>query len=85
VYNYILNGRLTMGSAISHVSSPFYLIAAYGRRYPTAEAAICAWKEGKDFQIIGGPYCSIRDLEKMKDENPSGIYLVCSENVIRIY
>ena len=25
-----------------------------------------AWLAGRDFQIVGGPYCSIRDLDKLE-------------------
>lgn len=75
-----------MRNALYQVSSPFYLTAAYGRSYATAEAAICAWKDGQDFLIMGGPYCSIRDFEAMKDENPSGIYIIYGNNkVVKLY
>lgn len=42
------------------------LISAYGRTYHTREQALQAWEDGKDFQIVNGPYCSIRDFEAMK-------------------
>lgn len=42
------------------------LIGAYGMNYQTPEQVLAAWEEGKDFKIIGGPYCSIRDIEEMK-------------------
>lgn len=44
------------------------LKASYGRKYPDANAALIAWAKGKDFQIINGPYCSIRDLDLMKGQ-----------------
>ena len=43
------------------------LIGAYGRNYGTRTEAGRDWVQGKDFQILNGPYCSIRDLEVMKD------------------
>jgi len=39
---------------------------AYGRNYPTKEACLLDWNAGKDFKILNGPYCSIRDIEYMK-------------------
>ena len=42
------------------------LAAAYGRKYSTEKEALLAWIGGKDFKIVNGPYCSIRDIEHMK-------------------
>jgi hypothetical protein len=45
------------------VNSPvntLHIVGAYGR-----EATVKDWSEGKDFKIVGGPYCSIRDLNRM--------------------
>lgn len=39
------------------------LLPAYGRTYETVEAMEVDWKAGKDFRILNGPYCSIRDVE----------------------
>lgn len=39
------------------------LIGAYGR-----ETSMQDWQDGKDFKIIGGPYCSIRDVPGMIEE-----------------
>lgn len=39
------------------------LRGAYGR--PTSMED---WRSGKDFKIIGGPYCSNRDIEAMRKE-----------------
>jgi hypothetical protein len=49
------------------------LLAAYGARYNSQAELLKAWKDGKDFQIILepgilGPYCSIRDVDNMRDE-----------------
>ena len=74
-----------MDNAIKQVSSPLFLTAAYGRSYATAEAAISAWKNGKDFWIHGtGPYCSIRDLKAMQEDFPSGIYILYTNGSVKI-
>ena len=73
-----------MNNAIKQVSSPLFLTAAYGRSYATAEAAVRAWESGKDFQIVGGPYCSIRDLPEMGVEWPSGIYLLYDKGSVEL-
>ena len=44
-----------------------FVVAPYGRRYSVAERAIADWEAGKDFKILHGPYCSIRDFDKMLD------------------
>ena len=41
-----------------------YLTGAYGR-----EATESDWDTGKDFKIVSGPYCSIRDCEAIKADN----------------
>ncbi len=38
-----------------------HLSPAYGRRYKTGADALKDWKDGKDFKITNGPYCSVRD------------------------
>jgi len=45
-----------------------YLIPAYGRTYPDNLHMRKDWDNGKDFRISGGPYCSIRDLPKMRKD-----------------
>jgi hypothetical protein len=57
-------------------SGVLYLIPAYGRSYTTSELAMQDWKAGKDFQIVKGPYCSIRDLKQMQKEITNKIYIV---------
>ena len=42
------------------------LTPAYGRRYNHKAEALADWKAGRDFKIVGGPYCSIRDIVVMK-------------------
>lgn len=39
---------------------------AYGRKYKTIEEAEQDWNDGKDFRILCGPYCSIRDTDLLK-------------------
>ena len=44
-----------------------YIVPAYGRTYKTKDVMLADWNAGKDFKIArGGPYCSIRDLDKMR-------------------
>ena len=43
------------------------LVAAYGRTYTTADEAWKDWTEGKDFRIVCGPYCSIRDMTQLRE------------------
>lgn len=43
------------------------LIPAYGRFYEDEESLQKDWEGGKDFMILAGPYCSIRDLKLMKE------------------
>ena len=52
--------------AISQVSGPLELIPAYGRVYPTKQAAVDDWMAGADFKIINGPYCSVRDSTNLR-------------------
>lgn len=47
--------------ALSQVTGPLTLIPAYGRLYPNKHKAIEDWMAGKDFKIVNGPYCSVRD------------------------
>jgi len=48
---------------------------AYGRNYVASDDAINSWKAGADFKIVGGPYLSIRDAEKLKEDGYDRIYL----------
>jgi hypothetical protein len=54
--------------ALNQVTSPLWLIPAYGRTYRSKEAVVKDWQAGKDFLIDGGPYCSIRDLSAMREQ-----------------
>jgi hypothetical protein len=55
-------------NALRQVSGYLVLIPAYGRRYKDKDSMLADWQNGKDFKIVGGPYCSIRDLESMKND-----------------
>ena len=64
------------------------LIAAYGRKYSTLAEAKADWEGGKDFRIVRGPYCSIRDTEMFKSIGhavvlKAGINFEFSEIVIK--
>jgi hypothetical protein len=52
---------------LAQVSSPMFLLPAYGRSYKTKQEALSAWNSGKDFQIYRGPYCSKRDIDQLHD------------------
>ena len=41
------------------------LIGAYGRTYTDTAKMLNDWNKGKDFKVLNGPYCSIRDLPHM--------------------
>ena len=41
------------------------------------------WENGKDFKIVDGPYCSIRDLHYMR-KNFNRIYIVYSQGSIEV-
>ena len=60
-----------MMNALQQVSSPMYLVPAFGQVYPNSTAMHEAWKQGKSFRIVGGPYTSIRDLEQLRHESSS--------------
>jgi hypothetical protein len=50
---------------LSSVSSPIILIGAYGRNYFSENLVLDDWHAGKDFKIVGGPYCSVRDIAQL--------------------
>lgn len=39
---------------------------AYGKCYKSGDEVLAAWKSGKDFKIVGGSYCSIRDRVRLR-------------------
>ena len=42
------------------------LQGAYGRSYMDKKTAKADWFAGKDFKMLSGPYCSIRDCFRLK-------------------
>ena len=48
------------------ISKTLILVGAYNRTYSSEEAVVTDWLGGKDFKVLSGPYCSIRDLEELK-------------------
>ena len=68
-------------NALDQVTSPMYIVPAYGRKYKTADDAIAAWEAGKDFKVVRGPYCSIRDIDKMQC---SSLWIDLVTEVVRI-
>jgi hypothetical protein len=51
---------------LNSISSPVILIGAYGRDYFSENLVLDDWQGGKDFKIVGGPYCSVRDIEQLR-------------------
>ena len=39
--------------------------AVWLKSFDDPSKAAKAWIKGRDFKIVGGPYCSIRDLDKL--------------------
>ena len=72
-----------MNSALKQLSSPLVLRPAYGRVYETAEAAIKDWQVGKDFQIVNGPYCSIRDIRRL-EQDYSSVWVDLITSIVRL-
>ena len=56
---------------------PMYLVPAYGRHYATSAACLKDWKAGKDFKVVKGAYCSIRDYDELSIDGP--VYIVISD------
>lgn len=69
--------------ALAQVTTPLFLTAAYGRKYNTREQALSAWQSGKDFKIEDGPYCSIRDLDLMRQDF-ANIYILYERGSILV-
>lgn len=57
---------------VAHNPKVLAVIGAYGRR-----ATLEDWKTGKDFKILKGPYCSIRDVPRMKADGYDAVVLLC--------
>lgn len=48
---------------------------AYGRK-----ASIADWEAGKDFRIVGGPYCSKRDLAVMARDGYAWVQILSDDH-----
>ena len=66
--------------ALAQLSKPVVIMPAYGKQYANKYQAIEAWKSGKDFKIVNGPYCSIRDLDKL---NCSSVWIDLVTTLVR--
>lgn len=53
-------------NALQQISGETILTAAYGAVYKTDTEVLEAWNAGKDFKVMRGPYCSIRDVSYLK-------------------
>jgi hypothetical protein len=42
------------------------LLPADGRSYDTRDAVKADWEDGKDFRILDGPLCSLKELPLMR-------------------
>lgn len=47
------------------------VVGAYGR-----DATLHDWVAGKDFQIMGGPYMSVRDRARLVDDGFTAVWLI---------
>lgn len=47
--------------------NPIYVKPAYGRSYHNVQDARKDWDSGEDFRIENGPYCSVRDFNRLLD------------------
>jgi hypothetical protein len=61
--------------AMRFLETTLILVPAYGRTYASAAEMRAGWESGQDFKIKAGPYCSIRDLDKLQQAS-SSIYIV---------
>lgn len=68
---------------IQQAVSPMFLLSAYGRKYNNRADVLKDWYSGKDFQIYNGPYCSIRDLEKMRSM-ASSVYIQYETGTVEV-
>ena len=52
------------------------LMPAYGRDYEDIQSLLIDWREGKDFKLLSGPYCSSRDINLMKEDGYTTVQFV---------
>lgn len=68
-------------NALDQISRPVVVVPAYGRKYKTSAEAVEAWKSGKDFKIVNGPYCSVRDLHRL---GCSSVWIDLATGLVRV-
>ena len=61
------------------------LLGAYGRHYHDGMSALKDWYAGKDFQIMGGPYCSIRDMDALASYGVDIEILIGKAPAVKLY
>lgn len=62
------------------------IVPAYGRRYPSADAALADWHAGRDFKIPnGGPYLSIRDVPALQQAGYRAINLLVNYPLVNAF
>lgn len=61
------------------------LMGAYGRNYSTRTEASRDWAQGKDFKIVDGPYCSVRDVETMKRMHKHAIIIIAQGEPLSLW
>ena len=64
--------------------NPIYLTAAYGRVYRHKDAILSDWFDGKDFKIYQGPYCSVRDVLRMRMAAFTHIYFIYQNEEMKV-
>lgn len=57
------------------------VLAAYGRSYKTGKEACEDWWAEKDFMILEGPYCSIRDTKQLLANGYTHIQFIDAETI----
>ena len=62
------------------MNQTLFLRPAYGRNYQTQNSAVKDWNAGKDFKIMHGPYCSIRDVPVMKRDGYKYVVILWQPN-----
>jgi hypothetical protein len=70
--------------AVQQLLDNLYLTPAPWRKWiQTREEIIQDWKAGKDFRIQSGPYCSIRDIEYLRNSY-NRIYIIHDRGSIEV-
>lgn len=67
---------------LNRFATPVTLVPAYGKNYASREKALEDWNAGRDFKIQNGPYCSKRDIDKLKSNASSVIIKIDWATVI---